>query len=50
MAENKIIVDAFGGDNAPLEVIKGCAKAEKELGAKIVLSGDTAKIKKCAEE
>lgn len=50
LADNKIIVDAFGGDNAPLEVIKGCVKAENELGAKIILTGDSAKIKKCAEE
>ena len=49
MADNKIIVDAFGGDNAPLEVIKGCAKAVKELKAEIILTGDSAKIKKCAE-
>lgn len=27
----KIIVDAFGGDNAPLEIIKGCAEAVQEL-------------------
>ena len=26
-----IIVDAFGGDNAPLEVIKGCRMAGKIL-------------------
>lgn len=50
MAENRIIVDAFGGDNAPLEVIKGCAKAVRELGVKIVLTGDSGKIKKCAED
>ena len=50
LADKKIIVDAFGGDNAPLEVIKGCVKAENELGAKIILTGDSAKIKKCAEE
>ena len=29
-----IIVDAFGGDNAPLEVIKGCKIAEENLGVK----------------
>ena len=23
----KIIVDAFGGDNAPLEILKACAEA-----------------------
>lgn len=50
LADNKIIVDAFGGDNAPFEVIKGCVKASNELGAKIILTGDSAKIKKCAEE
>ena len=27
----KIIVDAFGGDNAPLEILKGCAEAVEEL-------------------
>ena len=26
----KILVDAFGGDNAPLEVIKGSVEALKE--------------------
>ena len=25
-----IIVDAFGGDNAPLEIIKGCVEAVAE--------------------
>lgn len=44
----KIIVDAFGGDNAPLEVIKGCERAVKELGVKIILTGDEKKIRKCA--
>ena len=28
----KILVDAFGGDNAPLETIKGSIKAAEELG------------------
>ena len=28
----KIIVDAFGGDNAPLEVIKGSRSAKDDLG------------------
>lgn len=35
-----IIVDAFGGDNAPLEVINGCRRASDELGVKIILTGD----------
>lgn len=46
----RVIVDAFGGDNAPLEVIKGCERAVKELGVKIVLTGSENKIKKCADE
>lgn len=46
----KIIVDAFGGDNAPLEVIKGCERAVRELGVKIILTGSENKIKKCAAD
>ena len=44
----KIIVDAFGGDNAPLEVLKGCAMAVQEYGVEILLCGDQQKIKECA--
>ena len=36
----RIIVDAFGGDNAPLEIIKGSALAADEFGADIVFVGD----------
>jgi len=46
----KIIVDAFGGDNAPLEVIKGSAMAVENLGVEILLTGDESIIKKTAEE
>lgn len=46
----KIIVDAFGGDNAPLEVIKGCEMAVAQLGAEIILTGSESEIKKCAAE
>lgn len=46
----KIIVDAFGGDNAPLEVIKGSAMAVKQLGVEIILTGDENKIKAAAAE
>jgi len=46
----KIVVDAFGGDNAPLEIIKGAAMAVAELGVDIILTGDEQAIKKCAEE
>ncbi|MDE5584097.1 MAG: phosphate--acyl-ACP acyltransferase, partial [Ruminococcus sp.] len=44
----KIIVDAFGGDHAPLEVLKGCERAVKELDVEIILTGNEKKIKKCA--
>ncbi len=40
----RIAVDAFGGDNAPDEVIKGAAEAIKEYGVEVVLTGDEAKI------
>ena len=43
----KIVIDAFGGDNAPLEIIKGAVLA-KEYGETLVLSGDGAKIRECA--
>lgn len=46
----KVIVDAFGGDNAPLEVIKGCAQAVAELGVEIILTGSESVIKKCAAD
>lgn len=45
----KIIVDAFGGDNAPLEIIKGCAQAVDELGAEIILTGKESVIKDTAQ-
>ena len=46
----KIIVDAFGGDNAPLEIIKGCALAVDEYGFNIVLVGPKDKIEDVANK
>lgn len=46
----RIIVDAFGGDNAPLEIIKGAAQARSGLGVDIVLVGDEQRILSCARE
>ena len=46
----KIIVDAFGGDNAPLEILKGCAEAVKELDLDILLTGSEAEIRRVAKE
>ena len=45
-----IVIDAFGGDNAPLEVIKGSIDAQKDFGVDVTLVGDEEKIKKCAQE
>jgi len=46
----KIIVDAFGGDNAPVEIIKGAALAVSEYGVDILLAGSEEKIRKAAAE
>ena len=36
----KIIVDAMGGDNAPLEIVKGALAGQKHWGVDIDLTGD----------
>ena len=42
----KVVVDAFGGDNAPLEVVEGAVLAvKKRKDLEIVLTGDETKIK-----
>ena len=46
----KIIVDAFGGDNAPLEMIKGAKMAQQEYGVQVLLSGERDSIAACAKE
>ena len=46
----KIIVDAFGGDNAPFEIIKGAKMAKDEYGLEIILAGNEEKIKTAAEQ
>lgn len=47
----KIIVDAMGGDNAPLEIIKGAISAIKEFNIeKVVLVGDSRQIESCAKD
>ena len=45
-----IIVDAFGGDNAPLEIIKGCVEAVAEYNINVTLTGDETKIKNVFSE
>lgn len=46
----KILLDAFGGDNAPLEPLKGAEMAVKELGVEIIAVGDTEKMQACCAE
>lgn len=46
----RIIVDAFGGDNAPGEILLGCAQAIDELGIDILLTGDRARLEASAKE
>lgn len=41
----KIIVDAMGGDNAPLEIVKGAVQAKHRFGVDIVLTGDEKAIR-----
>lgn len=47
----KILVDAFGGDNAPLEIIKGCILSLKENpDTDVAMVGSKTEIEKCAKE
>ena len=45
-----IVIDAFGGDNAPLEVIKGSIKAHNDFKVDVTLVGDENKIRECAKK
>ncbi len=45
-----IVIDAFGGDNAPLEILKGASLAQKDFNVYITLVGDEEKIRKCAAD
>ena len=46
----RVVVDAFGGDNAPLEIIKGAYLAYKSFGVEITLTGDSDVINKIISE
>ena len=41
----KIIVDAMGGDNAPMEIVKGALAGQKHWGVDIALTGDESAIR-----
>ncbi|MGN0479175.1 MAG: phosphate acyltransferase PlsX [Hominenteromicrobium sp.] len=44
----RIIVDAFGGDHAPDEILKGCRMSADEFDIRIILTGSEAKIREAA--
>ena len=46
----KIIVDGFGGDNAPIEVLKGCELGVRLYDVDIVITGDEDKLRKTADD
>lgn len=47
----KIIVDGFGGDNAPLSVLQGCALAVAEYDdVEIIVTGEETKIRKVVQK
>ena len=47
---NKVIVDAMGGDYAPLEVVLGASLARKEFGIDSILVGKREEIRKILDE
>lgn len=46
----KIIVDAMGGDHAPLEIVRGALAGQRHWGVDIVLTGDEAAIRGAASQ
>lgn len=42
----KIAIDAMGGDYAPRAAVEGAVLAARELGLRVVLVGDRAKLEK----
>lgn len=46
----KIILDIYGGDNAPLAPLKGAEMAVKELGVEIIAVGNEAEMKEICEK
>ena len=46
----KIIIDIYGGDNAPLAPLKGAEMAVKELGVEIIAVGNEAEMKEICEK
>ena len=46
----RVVIDAYGGDNAPLEIVKGAALASNELNVDVTLTGNKNEIEKIISE
>lgn len=46
----KIVIDGFGGDNSPDEVLKGAALAVKQLGIEVAVTGEVETLKSRMEQ
>lgn len=46
----KIVIDAMGGDNAPMEIVRGALEAAKEDGLELILTGRGEEILGCMAE
>lgn len=46
----RIVIDAYGGDNAPLEIVKGASLASIEYGCEITLTGNETEINSVISE
>ena len=46
----RVVIDAFGGDNAPLEIVKGASLASLEYGCEITLCSDETVINRVISE
>ena len=46
----RVIVDAYGGDNAPEAVLQGCRMAADRWKCEIILTGDGEKLREKAAE
>lgn len=46
----RVVIDAFGGDNAPLEIVKGASLASIDLKTEITLTGNENEIQKIIDE
>ena len=46
----RIVIDAYGGDNAPLEIVKGASLASNEYGCEITLTGNETEINSIISE